>query len=316
MLSLKRLEHFVVIAQERTFLKAAQRLHLTPPALTRSIQTLESTLGLRLLDRSHDGVRLTDAGEHLLQRAARILGDAQHLQQEAAQLRGVQRGHVNFGVGVFPAAAFLSSVLIRQIKERPLLSVEVDIGSWQRLWGKLERNELDFVVALTHSLPPTDEFEVKALPSQRFAFFVRKGHPLLKLDAKRQKDAFRSFRLVGPQLPLKAKQRLARLYGIHKTEELPMGLTCDSIHVLQSVVSSTDDVLLATHEGMQSCLDQGMVKVLQHVQYAQAQPMGISVVYPRQRSLSPAVSWFIGLIEQELDGKLKLHQGQVHVQSH
>lgn len=302
MLSLKRLEHFVVIAQEHSFLKAAQRLHLTPPALTRSIQTLESALGLRLLDRSHDGVRLTDAGMHMLQRAARILGDAQHLQQEAAQLRGVQRGHVNFGVGVFPAAAFLSSVLIRQIKERPLLSVEVDIGSWQRLWGKLERNELDFVVALTLSLPPTDEFEVQALPSQRFAFFVRHGHPLLKLGAKRQMEAFRNYRLMAPQLPLKAKERLAILYGVNSTQELPMGLTCDNIHVLQAVVSSTDDVLLATHEGMQDCLAQGTVKVLRHVEYAQAKPMGISVVYPRQRSLSPAVSWFIGLIAKELGG--------------
>lgn len=302
MLSLKRLEHFVVIAQEHSFLKAAQRLHLTPPALTRSIQTLESALGLRLLDRSHDGVRLTDAGVLMLQRAARILGDAQHLQQEAAQLRGVQRGRVNFGVGVFPAAAFLSSVLIRQIRERPLLSVEVDIGSWQRLWGKLERNELDFVVALTLSLPPTDEFAVQALPSQRFAFFVRDGHPLLKLGAKRQLEAFRSYRLVGPQLPLKAKERLASLYGVNSIEELPMGLTCDSIHVLQAVVASTDDVLLATHEGMQTCLEDGTVKVLRHVQYAQAQPMGISVVYPRQRSLSPAVSWFIGLIAEELGG--------------
>jgi DNA-binding transcriptional LysR family regulator len=114
MLNLKRLEHLVVIAQEHSFLKAAQRLHLTPPALTRSIQTLESTLGLVLLNRSHEGVSLTEAGQLVVQRANRLLGDAQNLKNEADQLRGVQTGQVNFGVGVFPAAAFLSGVLIHR----------------------------------------------------------------------------------------------------------------------------------------------------------------------------------------------------------
>lgn len=303
MLNLKRLEHLVVIAQEHSFLKAAQRLHLTPPALTRSIQTLESTLGLALLNRSHEGVSLTDAGELVVQRANRLLGDAQNLKNEADQLRGVQTGQVNFGVGVFPAAAFLTGVLIHQARERPGLKVQVDIGSWQRLLGKLERHELDFVVALTQSLPPPQDFQIQALPSQRFAFFVRTGHPLLAMGAVRQMAAFRTYGLMGPQLPRKARENLCALYGIEDVQALPMALMCDEIHVLQAVVAASDHVLLATHEGMHNCLTQGRVQVLRHVQYAQAQPVGISVVHHRQRSLSPAAAWFVELIGQSLSGQ-------------
>lgn len=307
MLNLKRLEHLVVIAQEHSFLKAAQRLHLTPPALTRSIQTLESALGLQLLNRSPEGVSLTDAGLVMVQRATRILGDAQNLKQEAEQLRGVQTGRVNFGVGVFPAAAFLPAVLIHQAQTRPGLSVWVDIGSWQRLWGKLERHELDFVVALTQSLPPSQDFEIQPLPSQQFAFFVRAGHPLLGLDAAGQLSAFKKYRLMGPQLPRRAQENLMLLYGVSDVSELPVGLTCDSIEVLQAVVSASDHVLLATHEGMQNSLSQGRVHVLPHVPYAHGQPMDISVVYPRHRSLSPAATWLMGLIAQTLAVPAQAH---------
>lgn len=302
MLNLKRLEHLVVIAQEHSFLKAAQRLHLTPPALTRSIQTLESALGLQLLNRTNEGVNLTDAGLIVVRRASRILGDAQNLKHEADQLRGVQTGLVKFGVGVFPAAAFLSGVLIHQARERPGLKVQVDIGSWQRLLGKLEHNELDFVVALTQSLPPPQDFLIQALPSQRFAFFVRTGHPLLTLGAAKQCSAFRHYGLMGPQLPLKAQENLCDLYGIQDVQDLPMALICDEIHVLQAVVAASNHVLLATHEGMNNCLTQGHVQVLRHVHYAQDQPMGISVVHHRQRSLSPAAAWFVDLIGQSLSG--------------
>jgi DNA-binding transcriptional LysR family regulator len=55
MLNLRRLEHLTVIAEEKSFLKAALRLNLTQPALTRSIQTLEESLGLQLLNRAHEG---------------------------------------------------------------------------------------------------------------------------------------------------------------------------------------------------------------------------------------------------------------------
>ncbi len=112
MLNLRRLEHFTVIAEEKSFQKAALRLNLTQPALTRSIQTLEESLGLQLFNRAHEGVNLTDAGQRVLPRALRMLGDAESLKREAQQLVGVDTGHVHFGVGVFPAAAFLTRLLI------------------------------------------------------------------------------------------------------------------------------------------------------------------------------------------------------------
>jgi DNA-binding transcriptional LysR family regulator len=300
MLNLKRLEHFLVVAQERSFVKAAQRLHLSPPALTRSIQTLEEALDLLLIDRSHDGLTLTDAGEHLLQSSTRVLAEAQNLKREAELLRGVQSGHVSFGVGVFPAATFLSEVLMRQARECPGLNVEVDISSWKKLSVRLERHELDFAVALTMSLPPSPEFEILTLPDQQFGFFVRTGHPMLSCPGSEQQQQLHKHKLIAPNLPLKAKERLERIFGQLGLNMVPYGLSCDNVDVLKNVALGSDQILFATRESLSTELASGRLQELGFLRYDQDQSTGVSVVYSRHRSLSPAARWFMAAIGEAL----------------
>jgi DNA-binding transcriptional LysR family regulator len=76
-LTLRGLQHFSVLIEERHFSRAAQRLHLTQSALSRSIQSLEEALGLVLLDRGAPGVTLTQAGDMALAHARRVLMEAQ-----------------------------------------------------------------------------------------------------------------------------------------------------------------------------------------------------------------------------------------------
>ncbi|RSE79715.1 LysR family transcriptional regulator [Achromobacter denitrificans] len=163
-LSIRSLQHFAVLAEEKHFSRAAQRLHLTQSALTRSIQALEASLGLVLVDRASTGVVPTQAGLTVLERAQRILGETRDLRREAELIRGHDTGRVSLGVGVFPAAGFLSPLLVRIAREHPGLSVHVEVESWQRLLDKLLQDKLDFAVAVTHSLPPPDDFAVRPLP--------------------------------------------------------------------------------------------------------------------------------------------------------
>ena len=72
MLDLYKLQHFVVVARTGSFRQAAEQLHLSQPALSRSIQALERRYGVTLLDRSRTGVHLTTVGQQLLARAHQI----------------------------------------------------------------------------------------------------------------------------------------------------------------------------------------------------------------------------------------------------
>lgn len=87
-MDLRQLRQFVAIAEERSFRQAAERLHISQPPLTVAVQRLEADMGVQLLDRNRQGVRLTPAGEAFLQEARRTLAQAQNsvdIAQRAAQ---------------------------------------------------------------------------------------------------------------------------------------------------------------------------------------------------------------------------------------
>jgi DNA-binding transcriptional LysR family regulator len=91
-MELRHLRYFVGVAEELNYRKAAERLHVAPPALSRQVKDLESELGVQLLDRDTGGVRLTDAGAAFLAEARIMLAQSQRavtVAQEAAKgLRG------------------------------------------------------------------------------------------------------------------------------------------------------------------------------------------------------------------------------------
>lgn len=298
MLSLRRLQHFVVLSEESAISRAARRLHLTQPALTRSIRTLEEALGLVLFDRHHDGVSLTDAGQAMLMRARRMLGDVDAMQSEADQIRGVEVGQVRFGVGILPATIFLADVLSQQIALRPQLLVQVDIESWVRLHDKLQRDELDFAVAMTRSLPPGTGFEVKALPPLHIGYFVRAGHPLAGRPSRSLRARLHEFPLLSSQMPPRARAGIATLYQLPSDQEV-QGLRCDNVDVLRQIVLQTDGVLFSCRETLQADIDGGRLVPLPLLS-AQESRLGLSMIRPQRRTPSPATVWMMALIRDRL----------------
>ena len=87
-MDLRQLRQFVAVAEERSFRRAAERLHVSQPPLSVAVQRLEAEVGTLLLDRSRHHVRLTVAGEVFLQEARGVLAQAQ-LSVELAQLTQV-----------------------------------------------------------------------------------------------------------------------------------------------------------------------------------------------------------------------------------
>lgn len=98
-LDLRRLQYFVEVADQQGFVRAAHRLHMTQPALSRQISALESELGVKLFSRSRSGTVLTAEGAELLGRVRELLGTASVLEREA---RILGRTPARFVVGFMP----------------------------------------------------------------------------------------------------------------------------------------------------------------------------------------------------------------------
>ncbi|SSW68842.1 LysR family transcriptional regulator [Achromobacter agilis] len=298
-LSIRSLQHFAVLAEEKHFSRAAQRLHLTQSALTRSIQALEDSLGLVLVDRASTGVVPTQAGRTVLERAQRILGETRDLRREAELIRGHDTGRVNLGVGVFPAAGFLSLLLVRIAREHPGLSVHVEVESWQRLLDKLLQDKLDFAVAVTHSLPPPDDFAVRPLPPQHGGLFTRAGHPLQGVAKPRLRAALGQYRLAATDLPPKARDYLARLYQVTR-DELPIAFECDSVAALRDVALGSDVVLFCTREAIAAELELGLLAPLP-LAYPATGQLTHNVIHRARRTLSPTAERVIELVQELLE---------------
>jgi DNA-binding transcriptional LysR family regulator len=124
-MELNQLRAFVAIAKVGQLTKAAEKLHLSQPALSGQIKALEEALGLSLFARTSSGMTLTAGGRTLLGEAERILGSILRLQQTAQQLQGRPAGRLRLGTVLDPATLRLGDFLSHAIESHPLIDIEL-----------------------------------------------------------------------------------------------------------------------------------------------------------------------------------------------
>ena len=124
-LDLRKLRYFVAVAEQENFGRAAERLHVAQPVLSRQVRTLEQELKVRLFERDTRGTRLTAAGEALLEDARTLLPAAAAAQRRARAAAGQRTFTVGFAPGVLITPA------IRELSRRhPDVFVEVFRSDW------------------------------------------------------------------------------------------------------------------------------------------------------------------------------------------
>ena len=123
-MELRHLEHFVIVAEERNFTRAARRLHLVQSALSVSIRALERELDAQLFERTTREVRLTDTGRILLPEARRTLDAAAGAQAAVFGARAGLRGTLRLGMMQVISVADVGSLIARFHRERPLVDIQ------------------------------------------------------------------------------------------------------------------------------------------------------------------------------------------------
>lgn len=112
-MELKQIRYFVEVARRGSINKAAQALNVAQPAVTRQLHALEEEFGAQLLIRTRQGVRLTDAGETMLQHGQAVLADVLHLHEAIVQAKTSLTGTVR--LGFVPTIAFtLTPIILEQ----------------------------------------------------------------------------------------------------------------------------------------------------------------------------------------------------------
>lgn len=177
--TLRQLRVFVAAARHRNFGKAAEELHLTPPAVSMQIRELEEQVGLPLFDRSSRQVALTVTGEYLLVYARKILATLKDAEDAIARFRGLESGRVSVGM-VSTAKYYVPRLLAQFRKEHPAVEVKLAVGgNREQLVALLQANEVDLAIM---GRPPR-EMATRAEPFavHPHALVTAPDHPLTRI---------------------------------------------------------------------------------------------------------------------------------------
>ncbi len=151
-MELRHLRSFVAVAELGHFSRAAERLHLSQPALSRQIHDLEDELGVSLFDRTGRRVQLTSEGQDLLGRSRGLVIDAESLVERAGTLKGGQTGILRVGATSMTLESFLAGFLPRYRRRLPDVAVSLVEDGGAALLDRVERGELH--LALTFPRHP------------------------------------------------------------------------------------------------------------------------------------------------------------------
>lgn len=255
-MDLKRLRHLVTLADERSFARAASRVHLSQPAFSRSVQAAEAEIGLRLFDRGGIEVKCTAAGAFVIERARKLLFDSRCLDRDVDLYRQGQAGELAFGVGPFPAATLLPPLMIELRRRYAGVQVRVEVNNWTYLVEHLRQEQIDLFVADVRDVPQDPDLSITPLVRQAGGFYCRPGHPLLAHARLEPRDLL-PYGLASVRLPRALQEQFAAALGLPPGKTLPLALECDDVATLKRVAASTDTVLGCTHPAVTAELAAG-----------------------------------------------------------
>lgn len=181
-MNLQQIEHFLALVDTGSFSRAAERIHLTQPALSRSIQALEDELGTALFDRLGRRNALTQAGERVAAHARRIRTELSELKRSGAAIDAMEAGQLRLGLGSAPYEMLATRLLAGFLSKHPRVKLHIGAGAPGTMFEALRQRTLDAAVLHKRFLPAWDDLEVTLLPPLRLGFLCRAGHPLLAVD--------------------------------------------------------------------------------------------------------------------------------------
>ena len=177
-MELRQLSHFLAVAEERHFTRAAARVHLTQSSLSSSVRALERELGSDLFVRSTRQVELTEAGRALLPAAIRTLAAAEDGRDAVAAVRGLVRGHLAIGAIQTLGQVNLPGLLARFHRRHPAVTLRVHHAGAPELVRHTADGEIDLAIVDRPLGPQGNRVRAQGLASESLQLAVAADDPL------------------------------------------------------------------------------------------------------------------------------------------
>ncbi|HSL19801.1 MAG TPA: LysR family transcriptional regulator [Methylomirabilota bacterium] len=305
MIATHKLEHAAALAEHRNFRQAAEALHLSQPALSRSIQSLESALGARLFDRGHGTVEPTALGRLFLEHARSILSAVAELEHEIELAKGLRTGTLEVSLAPYPSALSGQRAVARLLAGHPELQFRVRVAGFHAVAEDVAAGRCDLGVADLEAAAARG-LETEILVRRPLHFVARPGHPLLARTRCGLDDM-----LGYPWAAIRAPSRIALVLPADMrragrwdpdTGEFTPALEVDVVSDFLVLARESEILVAATLTMAERELEEGHLAVVPFT------PPWLELAYGfisrPNRTLSPATLAFMDIvreIEAELD---------------
>ena len=293
----RRLQYVVATARFGSFTAAAERVGVTQSAITKSVADLEQQLGYALFNRTARGVLLTDEGRAFVERAARLLEEAEDL------FRGKSPGSDPYSdvlrIGLCPASLewILLQPLSTLLARHPKIRFDIVGGSYDRTVQQLRAGALDVVLGYQAAFEEQPDFRSETLPPIVTTFFVRRGHPILECKEVTTAELAK-YDLISPSGSAPYDNAWRELYeeaGVDTRERLH---TIDYFPIVARLVSETDAIGIVSVDYTKSRTFKSRYAC---VPFLEAQPLAPLCCATRLRwSPRPAVRAFIKACREQM----------------
>jgi LysR family transcriptional regulator of abg operon len=246
-MKLHQLTALITAVESGSLRRAAEKMRLSQPALSRSIRELEREVGAKLVDRTARGVVATVYGKALITRGKLVDAELRQAREDIAHLKAATYGDLRIGVTPVSAFSLLPRLLAEFKTRRSQLRVSIteEIGSG--LLTQLGQGDFDFVLARMYESIDRREFSFEVLFHDSLVVFGRRGHPLARglRIAKAERDAC-DWVLPGMDSP--ARLAFQRTF-LDRTGALPQNtIESNSFMTMLTILSQTNLVGVAPQQ--------------------------------------------------------------------
>ncbi|KAA0941162.1 LysR family transcriptional regulator [Streptomyces apricus] len=240
-LKLRHLVLVTVVADEGTLVGAAKAMHVTQPVVTRSLQEIETIIGVELFARGPRGVRPTQYGDILVEHARAVVANVRAAAERIHELRRLGMEPVRVGTNLAGAYSLLPQTLVRLKRAHPHLTVSVVEALPEELGLQLARGEVDVLVGRLQPSGPRAALRHVRLYDEPVRLVVRRGHPCLGTSAGGIEDLM-DLPWILPGRNTQLRQEIDELFE-RRGLPLPANIIeCSTILTLRTVLLETDAV--------------------------------------------------------------------------
>jgi len=301
--SLKLIDQALVLGDAGSFARAAERLGISQPTLSRNIASLEAALGARLFDRGRGGAEPTVFGRVVIQRGAALVKDMDALEAELRELAGLQAGRLDIVAGPYVAEDLVGPAVARLVTERPALRVRVTVVRPHDVGAAVLSRSHEVGLVGIHAQAPHDELGIVPLRRRRVYLACRPSHPLARTTPTLGQVL--SYPLVGSMLygepALAAGRGSDASAGVPVRKAFAPSIEVNSLDLAKRIARESDALLPATAAILSDELASGvLVRLAFDLPELRTRPV---VVRLKHRTPSPAALRFLALlraVEDEL----------------